>query len=294
MTVNNTKKIISYIKILLTLFVMFFSIICFSACDESGNTRVVGVTIIPQQTFVKKVAGDLVDVVTLVPTGSSPETFEPLPKDLVKLDSAVLYFTIGVPTEGDNILGNINSNTKIVHLEQVCSEKYNDIYFASGGRDPHIWLSPKRVIAMVEVIRDELIRVDSLHQDVYTDNANEFINELKKADEEIKDAIEKSGVKDFIAYHPAFGYFASDYNLKMHSLEQDGKEATIETFTKLVDEAKELNIKVIVYQEEVDGSQAEAFAEEINGKAIKLEPLSSDYIDNLYKMAKVISEIKNE
>ena len=293
MILNNNKKLISFTKSFLTIVIMFLSLICFLSCDESGNTRVVGVTIVPQQTFVKKVAGDLVDVVTLVPTGSSPETFEPLPKDLVKLDSAALYFTIGVPTEGDNILGNINSKTKIVHLEDVCSEIYDDIYFASGGRDPHIWLSPKRVIAMVEVIRDELIRVDSLHQDVYTENASIFIDELRKADAEIKEAIIQSGVKDFIAYHPAFGYFASDYNLKMHSLEQDGKEATIETFTKLVDEAKKLNIKVIFYQEEVDGSQAATFAEEINGKAIKLEPLSSNYIENLYQMAKVISEVNN-
>ena len=147
---------------------------------------------------------------------------------------------------------------------------------------------------MIEVIRDEMIRVDSLHQDIYTENANNFIEELKNADTKIKEAIEKTKTKDFIAYHPAFGYFAADYNLNMYSLEQDGKEATGPHLIEMINFAKDNNIKVIFYQEEVDGSKAAAFANDIKGKAIKLEPLSADYINNLLNMAKVIAEVTYE
>ena len=54
--------------------------------------------------------------------------------------------------------------------------------------------------------------------------------------------------------------------------------------------AKEENIKVIFYQEEIDSSQSEAFAEEIGGKTIQLAPLAADYINNLKNMAQTMAE----
>ena len=264
------------------------------ACEEENNKPVVGVTIIPQSTFVKKVCGDLVDVVVLVPTGSSPETFEPKPKDMVKLNEAIAYFTIGVPTEDISVLSNLTNSTKVIRLEEKCREVYEDVTFSTGGRDPHIWLSPKRVIVMIETIRDEMITLDPLNQDVYRQNAKVYIEELKMLDNKIVKAIEESNVRDFIAFHPAFGYLAADYNLTMYSLEEDGKEATIEHLTKMIDFAKEKGIKVIFYQEEIDSSQSKTFADEIGGMAVKLEPLSADYVDNLLNMAKAIANLKYE
>jgi zinc transport system substrate-binding protein len=57
--------------------------------------------------------------------------------------------------------------------------------------------------------------------------------------------------------------------------------------------ARRENIKAIFYQSEVDASQSKAFAEEIGGKAIMLEPLAKDYIKNLEKMARLIAEADN-
>lgn len=282
----NIKKIIICIFFLLIVGT-------FISCDDDDNDKLtVGVTIIPQKTFVSKVCGDLVDIVVMVPTGSSPETYEPKPKDMVKLDKSYIYFTIGVPTEETNIISGIPKDTKIVHLEKACAEKYNDLTFSTGGRDPHIWLSPKRVIVMVETIRDEMSKIDPLNQETYKQNAKAFIEELVELDKQIKEALEKSEVKNFIAFHPAFGYLADDYDLTMYALEEDGKEITTKHFMNMVDFAKENNIKIIFYQEEVDGSQAEAFANEINGEAIMLEPLSADYVNNLLNMAKKIALIE--
>ncbi len=278
-------------KIIICLFLLFI-VGTFISCEEDNEKLTVGVTIIPQKTFVNKVCGDLVDVVVMVPTGSSPETYEPKPKDMVKLDKSYIYFTIGVPTEETNIISGIPKDTKIVHLEKACSEKYEDLTFSTGGRDPHIWLSPKRVIVMVETIRDEMSKIDPLNQEIYKQNAKAFIEELIVLDGKIKEALEESEVKEFIAFHPAFGYLADDYDLTMYALEEDGKEITTKHLMNMIDFAKENNIKIIFYQEEVDSSQALSFAEEINGEAIMLEPLSADYVDNLLNMAKKIALIE--
>ena len=283
-----------FLKKIIVCFLLVLSLLALVSCDDDTDKLVVGVTIIPQSTFVKKVCGDLVDVVTIVPTGSSPETFEPKPKDMIKLNKAIAYFAIGIPTENTNVLANLTKDTKIVRLEEKCQEVYEDVLFSTGGRDPHIWLSPKRVIVMVEAIRDEMMALDPLNSSTYRQNAKLYIEELKSLDSKIKTAIEKSETKDFIAFHPAFGYLAADYGLTMYALEEDGKEATIDHLTKMIDFAKDKGIKVIFYQEEIDSSQSKTFADEIEGVAVKLEPLSADYTDNLLNMAKTIASLKHE
>jgi len=255
--------------------------------DDGGRIKV-AVSIVPEETFVKAVAGDLVDVVTLIPPGKSPENYSPTPKEMTKFSEAQIYFTIGVPAEESSILPrykDINKNVKLVDLAEGVGEVYPHREFAPGDRDPHIWLSPKRVEVMIDIIADELSAIDPENEEIYRKNANEYKQQLKNLDETIKKSMEALENKTIIVYHPAYGYFADDYGLTMLSLEEEGKEATIEDRINLINIAKAQNIKVIFYQAEVDDKQALSFAEEIGGKAVLVEPLAADYINNLMKMA---------
>lgn len=152
------------------------------------------------------------------------------------------------------------------------------------GRDPHIWLSPKRVIVMINIIKKELSLLNPDNKDIYEANAEKYIKELQALDSEIKNSLSGLKNKTFIVYHPAFGYFADDYGLHMVSLEKEGKEATVRDLQTAIDLAKSNGVKVIFYQAEIDSKQSKTFADEIGGKAVMLEPLSPDYINNLKKM----------
>ena len=143
---------------------------------------------------------------------------------------------------------------------------------------------------MVETIAKEMSELDPDNKGTYEQNAADYIVKLDEVDQEIKDALKGVESKNFIVYHPAFGYIADDYGLKMYSLEEEGKEATAQHLQDMIDLAKKENIKVIFYQEEIDSSQSEAFAEEIGGKTIQLSPLAADYIDNLKNMAQTMGE----
>jgi len=283
-------------------FVMLFSLLVFTSCgttsEQSSSTEstvtekpVIAVTIVPEATFVEAVCGDLVDVVTLVPPGSSPENYEPTPDLMAQFETASLYFSIGVPTESANILPNVADTVKVISLADKVAAVYPDRTFESGERDPHIWLSPKRVKVIIETIAEEMCALDPDNAAVYNQNADDYIAQLDNLDTEIKAALEGVQVKKFIVYHPAFGYLADDYGLTMYALEEEGKEATAEHLQEMIDLAKEENIKVIFYQSEIDSSQAEAFAEEIGGKTIQLEPLAADYINNLKAMANLMAEV---
>ena len=256
--------------------------------NESGKPMV-AVTIVPEATFVEAVCGDKVDIVTMVPPGSSPETYEPSPMEMEQFSDADIYFSIGVPIEDTYILP-FAGEIKTVGLHEAAAKEYPDRLFENGDRDPHIWLSPKRVMVMVDKIAEEMSALDEKNRAFYEENAQNYINELQETDAAIKEALAEVNNPKFVVFHPAFGYLADDYGLEMFSLEEEGKEATAAHLQEMIDLAKAENIKVIFYQEEIDSSQSEAYAEEIGGKTAGLEPLAADYTQNLKKMAAVMAE----
>ena len=144
---------------------------------------------------------------------------------------------------------------------------------------------------MVDAIAREMGILDGANKEKYYENARLYKEKLKAAETEIAEALSNVKNKSFITYHPAFGYFADDFGLEMHALEKGGKEATGQHLGNMIDFAKANNIKVIFYQRESGNRQALSFAEEIGGKAIELEPLAENYIENLIKTAHIISEV---
>ena len=282
------KKILSLLCATMALFVLLWG--CGPQETEiSIGKPVVAVSIVPEKTFVEEICGDLVEVVVMIPPGASPENYEPTPKQMEEFSQAQVYFSIGVPAEEQGILPMVSENTKVVDLAAKVAEVYPDLMQGSQ-RDPHIWLSPKRVAVMIQVMTGELCALDPDNAANYNQSSQAFLSVLSSTDEEIRQTL--SGLEDpsFIVYHPAFGYFADEYGLTMYALEDEGKEATAKHLAEMADLAKEKGIKAVFYQAEVDKSQAMAFAEEIGGTAVMLEPLSADYIGNLKAMAQAIAE----
>lgn len=256
---------------------------------DNSNKPIVAVSIVPEVEFVKAVSGDDFNIVTMVPSGASPENYEPTPLEKQKFEKASVYFSMGVPTEKSNILPNISENTKLVKLDEEVSKEYEDLTFENGGRDPHIWLSPKRVIVMVKKIANELSELKPENQQKYQENASKYIQQLEDVILQIDSKLSEKENKKFIVYHPAFAYLAQEFNMEMYALEEEGKEATVESLKEKVDLAKKEGIKYIFYQAEIDSSQSKSFAEEIGGQAMMLEPLAENYIENLNKMAELLS-----
>jgi zinc transport system substrate-binding protein len=278
------------------LILLFIFVVILSGCTENKNlfnsddTPIIAVSIVPQASFVKAVAGDLADVVTSIPPGYSPANYEPTPKDVQKLSGSKIYFSIGVPAENIILskISAINNDIKIIKLAKKISHKYAELEFSPGKRDPHIWMSPKRVVEMIKIIEEEIKKIDPQNKQTYEKNADEYILKLHKLDKKIKNSIEKSTQKNFLIYHPALGYFADDYGLEMITVEKEGKKPTIKQLQEIIDYARSKNIKTIFYQKEIYGGEAETLAEEINGVTKEIAPLSPDYIENLAKIAKYI------
>ena len=279
-------------KFILLLMITLFALISFSIGVSAVD---VAVTIVPQKQFVKAVAEDKSEVTVMIPPGYSPGNYAPRPSELTKLSDAKIYFSMGVPADLQNILPKVkqfNPEIGVVKLAELVGKKFENRTFPNGSRDPHIWLSPKRVIYMVNIISDELSKQDPANDEFYQKNAEEYIKNIRKTNQRVKEIIDIKENKYMLVYHPSFGYFAEEYGLEIVSIEEGGKEATAKHLQEIIDFAKENNIKKIFYQAEIDSRQTEAIAEETKAELVKLDPLAEDYLANLIEMAKKISGVE--
>ncbi|WXR62920.1 zinc ABC transporter substrate-binding protein [Peptostreptococcaceae bacterium AGR-M142] len=299
------------LKILLAIMVL----LVFTACtneekQEKQEIIKISSSILPIDNFVKKVGGNLVETMVMIPPGASPANYQPTPREMSMMSESSLYFSVGVATEATNIIPAVNqANVKIINLDKKVKEIYEDRYFdaiveheeehheeehSHGGRDPHIWMSPKRAIVIVDQIQRELINLDPKNKEIYEANAKAYKEELIKLDESIKNTLSNYKNKTFIIMHPSLGYFADDYNLNMVAIEKNGKEATASHLQKVIEFAKSNDIHVVFYQAEFDSQQANVIANEIDGEVKEIAPLSPNYIDNLNEIIKAFEEALKE
>lgn len=278
--------------------VLFISTLLLCACDNTetkkevakGNvTPVIAVSIAPQAAFAREVCGEHASILTLIPAGASPANYEPSPKERMQLSRAALYFSIGVASEEHNILPIVPTTTRHIAQEKRVAEHYADLTLG-GSRDPHVWLSPSRAVIMVQEMSDEMAAFDPANAADYRQNASVLIEQINATRQAVQVMLESHKGQAFIAYHPAFAYFAHEFGLTMYTLEQDGKEAKAAHLQQIIDFAKKQGIKTIFYQAEIDSSQSRSFAEEIGGNAVQISPLAEDYCDNLQRMAHAIQE----
>jgi zinc transport system substrate-binding protein len=82
--------------------------------------------------------------------------------------------------------------------------------------------------------------------------------------------------RKFIVYHPAWSYFAKQYDLIQIPIEFEGKSPTPSVLKKIIDLANKENVRVIIVQQQFDTKQAKAIAESIQGKVIQLDPLAEN------------------
>ncbi|MGD9115644.1 MAG: zinc ABC transporter substrate-binding protein [Dehalococcoidia bacterium] len=265
-----------------------------TACDQKETAGKIGVavTILPQAEFVESVGGDKVEVTVMVPSGASPHTYEPTPSQMTALSDALMYAKVGSGVEFeltwlDNLVAQ-NEDMLVVDCSQgvtLQAMAAGDEGEPAGAMDPHIWMSPQNAQIMVRNIAEGLIQVDPDNRDYYERNRDDYIEELAQLDSEISDGLAGVQNRVFMVFHPAFGYFASCYDLTMLAIEDEGKEPTPAGMAYLIEAAKEHNIKVVFASPQYSQQSADTIAEEIGGTVVLINPLAEDYVDNLRAVA---------
>ncbi|WDF02229.1 metal ABC transporter solute-binding protein, Zn/Mn family [Shouchella hunanensis] len=151
--------------------------------------------------------------------------------------------------------------------------------------DPHIWLDPVLAQDQVLVIRDALIEADPDGQNVYEENAEAFIEELKSLDEDYRSTLEGAENRVFVVQHQAFGYLAERYNLDQIAI--GGLSTEVEPspsrMSEIADLVQDHGVPVIYYQQGASSAIAQTVATETGTDTAvlyDLEVLSEELLEN--------------
>jgi zinc transport system substrate-binding protein len=277
---------------------MLLVLLCFIMCAllAAGCTRTeqapsgpaqltVAVTIPPQKQFVERIGGDRVRAVVLVPPGANPHTHEPTPGQLAEIGRADLYIAVGSGVEFERMwmdkIRGVNPRMPVV-------DSSRGIEVISG--DPHIWLSPRNAMIMVNNTFEGLVAIDPGHEAVYRKNRDGYLAELDRLDRDIGESLAGKSHREVMVSHAGWAYFARDYDLHLISIEKEGKEPTPGELQDLIRRARQNNITVVFASPEFSTKSAEVIAHEIGGRVDLISPLDEDYVENLHKVSAAFAE----
>ncbi|MEI8003055.1 MAG: zinc ABC transporter substrate-binding protein [Methanothrix sp.] len=283
----------------ISILVLLLAASILSGCvshDESSSTTpfrnassriMVAATIAPLGEFVRAVGGEKVEVIVVVPPGAEPHTFEPTPSLMMNVAKADLYVMNGAGLEFwmDKLL-QANKRMAVVDSSQGVAL----LQESEGEIDPHIWLSLRSAALQVDNICTGLIEVDSQNKDFYIKNRDNYLIKLKALDLELNRTFAGKKNKIFIVHHPAWPYFARDYNLSQVPLMENEKEPGPKYLGEVIELARKNNIPTIFVEPQFNPKSAEVIAREMNASIVALDPLARNYLENMRNASMKIAQ----
>jgi len=276
---------------------------CVSQPAAGGEKIGVVVSILPQKQIAERVGGSHVEVVVMVPPGASPHSYEPTPQQMAEVAESGIYFMVGSGVEFERAwMGKVlqtnpqlhvvngSENIVLMGMQAHGHEGEEEEGHEEEGMDPHVWTSIKNTKEMAKSLHAALARSDPANAQEYKENLDAYLAELDALDSDAKESLAGATSREFIVFHPAWGYFARDYGLEQIAMEDAGKEPTLQSLAGLVQKAKEHGIKVVFVSPQFSSQSANALAQEIGGSAVAIDPLAEDYIGN---MKNVVEGFKN-
>lgn len=277
----------------------------------------VAVSVLPHAWLVEQIGGSRVDVMALIEPGQSPHTYSPTDAQVSRVMASAVYFRTGLEFESAPWFDSLKSTSlKIIDLRQGISllpmtehddhdkqaaDVQDDHDHHHSGLDPHIWLSPRLLKIQATTIAGTLASIDPPHAGEYLGNLKSLTARLDALDKDLTAELERiktsgatsgatSGGGAFFVFHPAWGYFAHDYDLTQVPIEVQGKEPTDAELTALQTLARERNVKVIFVQPEVSGRGAKAVADAVGAQLQTLDPQARDIEANLRHVAQALRQ----
>lgn len=255
------------------------------------------VSIPPMQYLMKRIAGDDIEVRSLIDSSDNAELFEPRPGQLRLFNRADSYFSLQLPFER-KWLKLVKENNPQLIIEECCDDlrrvfSEHDHEFHEADKDPHIWTDPVINRDIAFRMRNLLITLFPDHEKRFINNYAELERELVSLHKEIILLTEGLEDKIFIVSHPAWSYFSDRYGFLQIPLEYEGKEIGIRSTVTLVELAREKNIDTVFIQRQIKSSSAIALANEIGAKLVELDPLAEDHLKNLlFTATQITSSLK--
>ena len=262
---------------------------CTTKSDSDKKT--IFVTITPMQSIIEEITAGDFDIEVIVPKGASPETFEPTPKQVTLFSDAELIFSTGLIDFEQSLVERISGDAEVVNLsngiELIAGSCSHGNHQHKHGVDPHIWTSPRALRTMVTNAHKAIMAhyPDSVK---YTEATGRLLERIDALDTYCATRIKAEGVEAMMIYHPAYTYYARDYDIEQIAIEHDGKEPSLRQTTALIEKAKEHGVKAILRQPQYSEDKVRAIANDAGAEIITTDPLAEDILGEIERVTEII------
>ncbi len=261
-------------------------------------------SVFPVADMVRQVGGRHVSVTVAIPAGASPHTFEPKPSLVKKISKARIYFMIGagletwsakfisafdrpplsvVLSEGVSLIRELAHQERHGHGHDTGAYQYKpgkNSFSATAAANPHIWLDPVIAADMTRKVMSALTRIDAVHRDVYEKNGRKFIAKIEALHQLIAATVGGFSIKEYIAFHPAWDYFARRYGLVAAGVIETapGRDPTPQRVKKIIADIKRYRIQAVFAEPQLNPKVAHVIAREAGVRVLLLDPIGGDGI----------------
>jgi len=232
---------------------------------EAASLKIAA-TILPVSDMVREITGRETEIVTILPPGANPHTFELSPQLIKELDGSAVIFRIGKGFDG--WIAGVSDNLPAIQLIEL----NQGIQLVHG--DPHYWLSIQNAKVMVGHIAKTLITIDPSNQAKYQHNLNHYLQTLDQADQQVRNKLSSLPQKKIVTFHDGWCYFARDYGLEVAATVEssEGNEPTPKRLVQLQNTIQNHRLHVLFTEPAVPKSLAHSIAEDFNLIIVELDP----------------------
>ena len=249
-----------------------------SATAENKKLQVVTTNSIIYD-MTKNIAGDLVDLHSIVPVGQDPHEYEPLPEDVQKVQKADLIFYNGINLENAEdawFTKMVKNAGKVADKDYFAVSDGVDVIYLEGEKekgkeDPHAWLNIENGVIYAKNIAKQLIAKDPKNKETYEKNLAAYVEKLEALDKDAKQRIAKIPEEKrlIVTSEGCFKYFSKAYDIKSAYIWEINteEEGTPEQIANLVRQLRASKVPSLFVESSVDDRPMKTVSQE-TGKPI--------------------------
>ena len=224
--------------------------------------------------MTKNIAGDLVNLHSIVPVGQDPHEYEPLPEDVQKVQKADLIFYNGINLENAEdawFTKMVKNAGKVADKDYFAVSDGVDVIYLEGEKekgkeDPHAWLNIENGVIYAKNIAKQLIAKDPKNKETYEKNLAAYVEKLEALDKDAKARIAKIPEEKrlIVTSEGCFKYFSKAYDIKSAYIWEINteEEGTPEQIANLVRQLRASKVPSLFVESSVDDRPMKTVSQE--------------------------------
>ena len=279
------RKTTAFIIVLL----LFFLCACTDAEEigaDYGRLSIV-CSDFPAYDLTREICGEKANVHLLIKPGAELHSFEPTPKDIIRIQNCDLFICNGGESEewieellDADELREVNI-IRMMDCVETVEEEITDGMYVRGEEeeeeeepelDEHVWTSPLNAVKIVSEICKAVCGIDSDNARYYTVCTEAYISQLTELDAAFRAAV-KNAARDTLIFADRFPmrYFTLEYGLEYYAAFpgcSTETEASAKTVAFLIDRVRESKTPAVLYLEFSNEKMADIICEDTGCKKL--------------------------